>query len=366
MRQRDILRTAVWTGLWVAVLLLAAPHTAPAQITAVNLTIPGFDYDVLYISDFIDVTSSKLTSNIPGFSGTMTAVPAGASGSIYLVMSATMQLQGQPLMQLADATTNPFTLNGSRTISARNLAKGGVGDITIASSNYHEEGKNTLEKYVERFPSAPTGVYTLMLRAYRAGTNVLLGSVVKQINIRNSSPNEVVVTLIDPLPGAVIPTVLPTFTWSSPYPDVTLRVYEKLPIHHSPEEAITGIPFLIQPLSGLSTFTYPASASRHLEIGKTYVWYVTTRVKTNRGTVDRASEIRVFRLFPPNQTLADLLELMNSLGGDGLGTITTLLNMGWVPNGDITLDGITLSGPDVVKLLKQLAAQNTSIAVRVE
>jgi hypothetical protein len=193
-----------------------------------------------------------------------------------------------------------------------------------------------------------------------------LGGTVISIIVRNASPDEVVVTLIDPLPGAVLSTVLPTFTWSSPFPEVTLSVYEKLPSHMSANEAVSGIPHLVMPLSGPSTFTYPPTASRHLEMGKTYAWQVTTTVRTNRGNVERPSEVRVFRILPPSQVLRDLEDLLNGLGGAGLGTLSTLLGMGWVPKGDITLDGKTLSPEEVAKLLKDLASKNIPVKVRVE
>jgi hypothetical protein len=367
MTSRGMAKHLIVAGLWVLLLSAGSWTVAPAQLTGVQFSTTSLDYDVLYLSDFIEVTTAKLISNIANFSVEVTPVPAGASGQVTLEMTAKMQLKGEPETQLANATTNPFTLKGRRTVSSRDLARGGLGDITIASSNYANlGGKQKFDDYIKRFPSAPVGTYTITLDVYTSPGHARLGGTVIQIVIRNSSPDEVVVTLIDPLPGAVLSTILPTFSWSSPYPNVTLSVYEKLPSMHSPQEAVTGVPHLVMPLTGASTFTYPPTAARHLEMGKTYVWQVTTKVRTNRGDVDRPSEVRAFRILPPSQTLQELEDLLNGLGGAELGTLSTLLGMGWIPQGDITLDGKTLSVEDVAKLLKDLAAKKTPVKARVE
>jgi hypothetical protein len=174
------------------------------------------------------------------------------------------------------------------------------------------------------------------------------------------------VTLIDPLPGAVLASLFPTFSWTSEKPEVTLFVYEKRPIHRSPEEAITGIPYLKQELSGGQTFTYPPDAPRRLENGRSYYWFVETSVTTNRGVEKRQSEIRLFRVRLDNTLGQTVEQLFNSMGGQGAGTIGTLMQMGWLPSGSVTLDGRTLTRDELIALFNKLINDRTPITIRVE
>ncbi|MBI3005117.1 MAG: hypothetical protein HYY49_06825, partial [Ignavibacteriales bacterium] len=316
MNHRGLLRSFT---LGVLIVLSISFAAGQQPITDVRIDLPAFNYDVLYLADFIDVASRKLASNIADFSGSIVAVPEGAAGSIYLKVNASIRLQGdagpQPLVL---AQTEAFRLAGRRTLSSRDLASGSTSDIKIAGSPYDENAaqKKRLEDYAARFPTAPVGEYILEIEAFDALTNASFPSsrIVKTITIRNASPEEVVVTLLDPQPGAIIATVLPTFSWSSPNPKVKLWVYEKLPVHQSAQEAVTGIPYLNTELVGANTFTYPADAPRRLEQNKTYVWFVETEVSTNRGTVRRRSELNIFRIQTSNPQQQAVEQFLNSLG----------------------------------------------------
>ena len=368
-------RVLIWNLAVAGMVLLmtaAVPSVAPARqgtpLTGVEFVLPSLDYDVVYLADFLEVTTGKLASSIPKFSGEMRAIPSNADPTrIYLKLHAFIQLQGDATRNpLVDATTTPFKLNQSRVISARDFAEGGVSDIKIQTSFEYKDQRDRLEDYIKRFPTAPVGTYTFVLEAYPKNSNTLIGSATKEINIRNASPDEVVVSLIDPQPGAVLSTLIPTFSWSSPNADVTLLVYEKLPIHRTPQEATTGIPHLKIDLAGVSTYTYPVTGARRLENGKTYVWLVRTKVKTNRGAVERDSELRVFRLQMGDERVQQLERFLNALGGNAAGTLSTLENMGWIPRGDITLDGKRLTKEELNRLLTDLGARNVQLQVRVE
>ncbi len=370
MHSRATLWSLAVTGIAI-VLLVALPSVAPAQqqppLTGVEFVLPTLNYDVVYLADFLDVTTGKLASSIPNFSGEMRAVPADGKGSIFLRLRAYIQLQGDASRNLlVDAETRAFILDKSRVISARDFASGSVSDIQIRTSTEDKNQRQRIEDYVARFPTAPVGTYTFVLEAYDATTQQMIGNISKDINIRNASPDEVVVSLIDPQPGAIVATLLPTFSWSSPNPDVTLMVYEKLPVQRTPQEATTGIPHLSVDLNGVSTYTYPLSGARRLENGKTYVWFVRTKVKTNRGTVNRDSELRVFRVQMGDERVQQLEQFLNTLGGNAAGTLATLESMGWIPRGEMTLDGKRLTMEDLNKLLNELTAKNVQFQVRVE
>ncbi len=355
----------------LAALMMVGFSVSRAQITHVDFDLPSLDYDVIYLADFIDVTSNKLARNIPNFSG---SIIANSNGQIMLDISASIQLKGDPSpVVLVSAETEPFTINGTRTISSADLAAENVSDIKIKSgSSYYENQslRDRITNYAKQFPTAPVGQYILQLTAYSVTPTGDKGSVVgsaqKTITVRNASPDEVQVNLIDPQPGAVISTTFPTFSWSSSSSDVTLFVYEMLPVYQSLQEAVTGIPFLQQEITGAQTFTYPANAPRRLEQNKSYVWFVQAAVTTNRQIVQRQSELRLFRIQLSNQADQDISNMMNSFGSSAAGTFATLQSMGWIPTGTLTLDGKPLTLDDLKALVAKLVAQNTQVTVHVE
>jgi hypothetical protein len=346
---------------------------AQGKITHVDFDLPSLDYDVIYLADFIDITSQKLSKNIPNFSGT---IRTGVEGYIVLEAYARIKFKGEADKELAHATTKPFLVkNGVRTLTSSDLASGGVSDIDIKTSTSvfdeirkDDPLKKRIEDYAARFPTAPVGDYTLQLIAWDSAQTKTIGGTVKIISVRNASPDEVQVNLIDPQPGAIISTTVPTFSWTTPNPKVTLYVYEKLPIHQSPQEAVTGIPYLKLDVDGPQTVQYPQSGEhlRMLEQNKTYVWFVETGVTTNRQTVQRRSEIRLFRIRSTDQRGQAISDMMNSFGGSAAGTFSTLESIGWVPTGSITLDGKPITLDELKAAVAKLASQNIHVSVHVE
>jgi hypothetical protein len=354
----------VW--LLPAIILISFSTARAQRITHVDIDLPSLDYDVIYLGDFIDVTSNKLSKDIPNFNGT---IRANGSGYIVLDVTALIQLKGDPGPQeLVFAETEPFSVKVLRTLSAGDLAAGSVTDIKVKGSPYRENAslRKRIEDYAKQFPTAPVGQYTLQFVVYDSSMTNVVGRVQKILTIRNASPDEVQINLLDPQPGAVIPTTVPTFSWNTPNPNVTLYVYEKLPIHQTPQDAINGNPYLKLPVTGAQTVTYPADATRRLEQNKSYVWFVETAVSTNRQTIERRSEVRLFRIRTTNQQSQTVSDIMNGFGGSSAGTYSTLQNIGWVPSGTITLDGKPVSIDDIKSLVAKLAAQNIQVTVRVE
>ncbi len=355
----------------LAALMMAGFSVSRAQITHVDFDLPSLDYDVIYLADFIDVTSNKLARNIPNFSG---SIIANGNGQIMLDISASIQLKGESGPEvLVSAETEPFTVNGTRTISSADLAAEAVSDIKIKGGPTYFENQSLRDKitnYAKQFPTAPVGQYTLQLTAFSVtptgDKGSVIGSAQKIIAVRNASPDEVQVNLIDPQPGAVVSTTFPTFSWSSSSTDVTLYVYEMLPIYQSLQDALTGIPCLQQEVTGTQTFTYPATAARRLEQNKSYVWFVQAAVTTNRQTVQRQSELRLFRIQLSNQADQDISNIMNNFGSSAAGTFATLQSMGWIPSGTMTLDGKPLTLDELKALVAQLTANNVQVTVRVE
>ena len=356
----------VW--LLPAIILISLSTARAQKITHVDIDLPSLDYDVIYLGDFIDVTSNKLSKDVPNFSGTI-RTNNNVSGYIVLDITALVQLKGDPGPQeLVFAETQPFFVPGTRNLTAGDLAAGSVSDIDIKGSPYRENAalRKRIEDYAKQLPTAPVGQYTLQFVVYDSSMTNVIGRVQKVVTIRNASPDEVQINLIDPQPGAVIPTTVPTFSWTSPNPKVTLFVYEKLRIHQTPQEAITGNPYLKLEVNGAQTVTYPPDAQRRLEQNKSYVWFVEAGVTTNRQTVEKRSEVRLFRIRSTNQESQGVSDLMNNFGSAAAGTFSTLQNIGWVPTGGITLDGKPVTLDDIKSLVAKLGAQNIQVNVRVE
>jgi hypothetical protein len=346
------------------VLMLAGTSFAVSQGVQFDINIPN--YDVVYVSDLVEVSTGKLKQSLPDMSITLRSTPPRR---IFLRVRIDLQLRDGMRKNIVDGTSEPFDLNGVMRITARDLAGRG------ASINFRERNTTWIDEddalakqiksHVENFPTLPVGNLYISLAAFdptNPGTPI--GDLRHTISIRNSSESEVVVTLVSPEHGSSVPTPFPTFTWTSQKPKVTLYVYEKLPVHRSAEEAVTGIPYLKLELNGISTFTYPADAARRLEVGKTYLWFVETEVVTTRGNLSRRSEVRLFRVQAGGGDNA-LTRLLSTLPGDVAGQLQQLIQDGWIPSG-VTLDGRPLNQGELTALFQQLARNNTEVNFRVE
>ncbi|MBI4417709.1 MAG: hypothetical protein HY563_02955 [Ignavibacteriales bacterium] len=348
-------------------ILIAATVSANAQTTVeFDLRLPN--YDVIYLSDLVDIRNVRIAESIPDMSIEIRTVPAGQILSIYLRFRAAIQLREDPRPEdLVRAFTLPFELNSSRRLSSRDLTSEGGVDIRTRTEYKVPESsplRQKLEDYIQRFPTAPVGQYFFEIEAFNALNDTKIGEVRKIVTVRNASETEVVVTLISPEQGANVPTPFPTFSWSSQKPDVILNVYEMLPIHRSPEEAVTGIPYLRRAITGASTFTYPADAERRLEMGKTYLWFVETKVLTTRGDLTRRSEVRLFRVRAEGGENA-LARLLSSLPGDVAAQLNALIQNGWLPT-TVTLDGQSINQGELTSLFQRLSRDNTEVRFRVE
>ncbi len=349
-------------------LLLVGSSLAVAQTVEFDLRLPN--YDVIYLSDLIDIRNVALSDNIPDMSIEMSTIPRGQTKRVYLKVRAAIQLRGdsQP-ERVVEGETNDFDLIGSRRLSSKDLSSGGGAQGIKVRTSYKlpddSRLRQKLEDYVKRFPTAPVGKYFFEIEVYDAVLrSQRLGAVRKVINVRNSSESEVVITLVSPEQGASVPTPFPTFSWSSEKTEVTLYVFEKLRIHRSADEAVSGIPYLKQRLSGVSTFTYPADALRRLEVGKRYYWYVETSVLTTRGTLSRRSEIRLFRV-QPQVGGSQLARFLSTLPGDAAARFAELIQEGWTPT-SLSLDGKPAEQGELIALFQKFIREEIEVNVSIE
>jgi len=354
--------------LLTVVLMIAGLSLATAQPSVIfDLRLPN--YDVIYLSDLVDIRNVRLAENIPDMSIEMRTDPPGQQLMVYIRLRAAIQLRGDAQPEdVIRGESNDFALDNSRLISSRDLSGSGGRDIQIRTSYKMPDNsalRQKLEDYIQRFPTAPVGTYLLEIEVYDAVNRTLKrGQIRKAITVRNASESEVLVSLVSPEQAANVPTTFPTFTWTSQKPDVTLYVYEMLPIHRSPEEAVNGLPYLKRDVVGASTFTYPANAERRLEMGKRYLWFVETKVLTTRGDLTRRSDVRTFRVRPETGDNA-LARFLSTLPGEVSGQLSQLIQDGWVPSG-VTLDGQAINQGELTALFQRLARENTEVSFRVE
>jgi hypothetical protein len=364
--------------LLLMVSMISPPH-AMAQVGKVEIISNIPDYDVIYLADYIDITTQKLKGTIPNVSWNISPTSDGQPGEIFIWIKATIKLKGDPeSLDLIEAYTKPFHV--PTFVTAEDLKEDNTGRIKIQEDITNDTQKDRLLKYAQRYPSAPIGTYTIQITAYEgknwssgslrnhSGWGTYIGTLTVNLVVRNASPDEVQITLDDPQDRSLIQTTFPQFMWSSENPQAptTIRVYEMLPIHRSPEEATNGIPHLERTFSGISSFTYPTDAPRRLETGKRYVWYITKTVKTSSSNVEKKSPIYRFKISSDDPLSRALEQFIGVMGGDLQAVYSQLQNNGWTPTGSLLLDGRRLTADDFRMLVERLVRENKQLKISVE
>lgn len=365
----NILTQRVTRTLFVFALVACSLSVASAQATRVDIDVRLPNYDVIYVSDMVDVASGSISNAIPNVSFGLTTSPPGSSARVFMKIVAKIQLRGDAIpSDLVNAETFPFDLNGTILISSRDLARGSSGLVRINPLTVRKNStlETRLKDHILNFPTAPVGTYTLQIEVFNALGGNRLGAQTRTVEVKNASATEVSITLVEPQDGAVLGTVLPTFSWTAEKPTARLKVYEKLPQHQSAQDATTGIPHLDVEVTG-STFVYPPTA-RKLEPGKSYYWFIESVVSTNRGDQTKQSEIRMFRILSTDVSVVlQMLErLFSAYGGDLASTLASMQNMGLQLTGEITKDGVRITREEVARLFDQFLRTNTQLQVRVE
>jgi hypothetical protein len=336
-------------------------------VNRVDVNIQFTEYDVLYLTDFVNVRTQKLNPNISGISLDIAVTdPAGGTGKVYVAMKVMVKLRGDnSFSELVEGKTNVFTITGSRTLAARDFANT-AGDIYIVNDGYvlHEDVKKRMEDLATTITTTPPGVYQILMTVYNENGKQV-GSTSKSVTVSIATPEEVLVEVNDPKNGSFFNNLAPTFNWTSQASNVSLKVYEVGTNHHSPQDALTGSnPFLVRSLSGVSSLTYPPDAERPLQQDKAYVLQVSARVTTNRGEIDRPSMPVVFRIT--DDRAGKILDnFIAALGGTAETAYSTLRAdpnnwVAWQSYGGITLDGATVTESDLQTLLNSLSAQTDS------
>ncbi|HEY4613798.1 MAG TPA: hypothetical protein VII11_12500 [Bacteroidota bacterium] len=357
--------------LLVGALTVCAVTAVSAQ-GAVNVEIRLPNYDVIYIADMFDVASGSLSNAIPNISFALSTSPPGSSRRVWMEIAARIQLRGDAVpSDLVKARTQPFDIHGNILISSRDLTRGAGTNVRIFPGDVQKFSatETRLRDHILNFPTAPVGTYIVQVSVYDGifgDTRNRLGAETKVVEVKNASASEVSITLVEPQDGATLQSVLPTFSWTAEKPRARLKVYEKLPHHQSPQEAVTGIVHLDIEVEGGSK-TYPPDA-RKLETGKTYYWFIESIITTNRGSETKQSEIRMFRVASSGASaMLQMLErLLSTYGADLAPMVTQMQNAGIQLTGDVTRDGSRVTREDLIRLFDQFIRSQTKLSVRIE
>jgi hypothetical protein len=358
--------TVLALGLWFA------PAQAQSTQNSINTTLNITEYDILFLTDFINAKTQKFNTAVSGFSVDLALNPNQVLPSqIRIYMNVFVQLRGDAHPgQLLEGVSNPIPFTGRLTLTARDFVAAAGGSAVLyprpGSSNIENSDlKKRITDFAQTTGAAPPGTYQIAVKVLPQGTtdpNNSYGGDSKTIVIPYSAVDEVFVEINDPRNGSYSNNLAPTFSWTSTDPNVTVRVYEAGLNHHSPQDALTGgNPYLEENVVGTNTLTYPANAKRQLQENKAYVLQIEANVSSSRGPMKSVSQPVVFRIT--NDNLGSILDyFLNSVSGNASATYSTLRAdptkwIPWSPYGNITLNGNMLSESDLQVLLKELSTQ---------
>ncbi len=364
------IRKRVLIIAFVASLLALCSATATAQVQpSVQVTMNVSEYDILYLTDLVNVKTQKFSTSVSGFSlGLEVTSPPNGSIDVCVYVEVQVQLRGDAQLQtLLSGYTNNFTLSGSRMLTARDFASGGSG-IAIVTRNTTENSslRQRIINLAQTTATAPPGTYRILMQILPANAQshaVNYGGDSKTIVIPYSSVDEVFVEIIDPKDGSYSDNLAPTFSWTTGAPNVTVRVYEVGLNHRSAQDALTGgNPHLVRDLTGVTTLTYPQDANRRLEENKAYVLQVEAKVSSTRGELGNFSRPVVFRVTDDKtgQMLDNFVKAMNDASSSAYSVLRSDPSdwVAWPSYGNITLDGGMLSETDLQALLNELASRS--------
>ncbi len=230
--------------------------TAFAQNNSVKASLDFQMYDVVYLTDFVDIKNNQLNPNISGISLSMSAIGKAPDTLLVCVyVELHVQLSGEADQELMHLYTNNFDMLRNPVLAANNFAKGGSGNIYIRDgmNTYVENGplRQRLTDMAAKNPTAPPGKYTIIMQVLTypsikltdrgVPTNVqVLGQDAKTTTVQFSTVDEVFVEINDPKNGSFFNNLAPTFSWTTSESNVTVSVYEALPTQRSPQDALTG------------------------------------------------------------------------------------------------------------------------------
>lgn len=302
--------------------------------------------------DFIHATAPKWIFSIDLRTANGAAVMATMTIRLTATLADGEDFGGQPIITVV---TNPFQINGSRTISNLDFQ-----DVSLRKSyEVNQSAKRHLEQTALPSGRMPAGAYNFAIEVVpEAGTGTP-GSGSFTLTLSNPSSVE----LLLPADGDNT-TQFPLFQWVFDGSRSTLAVFEKLPGQATLEEAASGTPQLSTEVT-TTTFQYPTAGARALEPGKTYVWYVEGHVLTSGGgTTLIRSPLRSFTVqtagaAAPSASMLD--ELEQALGPQYKALFDEIRSQGLSATGSVHLNGATITAAELMQIINQIRQNPGSV-----
>jgi hypothetical protein len=268
--------------------------------------------------------------------------------------------------QIATATTRPFVLEGSRTLTASDFT--GRSAIGIATSTENQGCIDDLsEKVAQGLGTIPPGRYMLEFTLNDARSGNRLAYAQHPIDITVASVTEITANLVSPANGEVLTSTNNiTFQFETQQAG-RFFIYEHSLLTQSPEDATKpgGILVMEAPFTRGQTsalYVYPGThARRPLQIGRKYSWGIEVEIVGGSGQRQtRRSTLYSFTVTSNDPSYQNLLTALNTIGDPISSTFTNLTASGFTlafsANNPIMIDeGQGLRRIDVMEALRRLS-----------
>jgi len=345
--------------LRLLLLLLATPSLLLGQQVTVQTIAAPVDALTINDVDFLNSTTPKWLFTI-----NLTVVPSGQSveATMRITLDATLA-SGESFPGAAFVETNPFTINGTRTITNLDLREPGF----VRESYTDQAAKSRFEEVALPSGIMPAGVYNFRVEVQPLPSGNPSGD---EFRLVLSNPSSL--ELLVPVDGDVLATQFPLFQWMFDGLRTTISIFERLPDQASIEEAASGVPHLTTEVT-TNYFQYPAAGVRMLQPGRSYVWFVEGHVQRTGGTdLLIKSPLRSFTVASgattsslPEITLLD--ELERALGPRYKPLFDEIRADGFTPSGTARVDGQPVSIVDLLQIINRFRENPANVlSVRVE
>lgn len=355
--------------------MLILSYSAKAQtsgdLVSISLSVPQVNQ--IYVAD-LDMQHIKSAGVL--FSAALTCL-ATTPVQTRLKMTVNVSLaNGDTYDGIAYAVTEPFTLQPGQVRVITNVDLSGDNPtVPVAESHYNADQVEKLKSVALATGKAPAGVYTFVLVCLNNNNAQISREEIGRIVVTNPSRIELAL----PIDEGNVSTLFPHFQWLSNVDTVVLAVYEKLPSQQSPEDVVSGVPFLrltvpnsTSPASG--SFNYPPSGAgiRPLQDGRTYYWYVEVPGPSGRSSSIR-SDIWSFTVSSMDSTAftgtaggninsTATAALKRFLSGTSYRNLVSRISM---LTGQASYDGSPISTQELIEILNSIkASQVTGVTIR--
>ena len=372
------------------------------QSQSLNIDVQGeiYEYATYYVSSF-DVATGATNVQIFNYSLTSNIYPV----YIKIRFKATIVSPGLGINNAAtivEVETDPFQIQDGLYLDNRDLSSERTFINDNSGNQIELQGRlidvldpglsEAIMQTILTSGKLSDGQYTFSVMVYGGLTENDLSLVFddsktfviqSQVPITLESPGGALSDTTDNL----LYTNFPIFQWSSGPPCTGCETYIRVAqfdsdVHSGLEDAIEDQRVLPsnqnedwELIDNVNSFQYPFSGAYPLEAGNVYCWQIRITLPTTSGTEDMFSPIYAFKIgqagnIETTSAITDPLLMMlqqaipdkfNSYFGSGMAL------EGYVPSGQIEINGVTVDQSVINNLLQQIMSQNYQInSVQVE